>query len=87
MTVLPEIIPGIIDGTVTITQESDGRISFRVLISANGERVDCCDRIELIINPEYVRRALAATKIRQRADGQLIDKLLTFPCHIGFKPQ
>jgi hypothetical protein len=87
MRVLPEIIPGIIDGTVTITPEPDGMISFHVLISANGERVDCCDRIELIINPEYVRRALAATKIRRPADGQLIDKLPTFPCHVGFKPQ
>ena len=77
-------IPGIIEGAMTIAPEPDGRISFRVLISTNGECADCCDRIELIINPEYVRQALAAPRI-QRLDGApLADELPTFPCHIGF---
>jgi hypothetical protein len=49
---------------MTVTLEPDGRMSFRVLISADGERTDCCDRIELIISPEHVRHALAGTKIR-----------------------
>jgi hypothetical protein len=69
---------------MTITPEPDGRISLRVLISANGGRTDCCDRIELIVNPEYVRQALTAPKI-QRPDGaRLVAELPTFPCHIGF---
>ncbi len=83
MTALPEI-PGIIDGAMTITPEPDGRMSFRVLISADGERADCCDRIELIINPEHVRQALAGTKIRRLAGAQTTDEPPTFPCHIGF---
>ena len=72
MTALPEV-PGIIEGAMTITPEPDGRISFRVLLRADGERADRCDRIELIISPEHVRQALAA-------DGDLG----AFPCHIGF---
>jgi hypothetical protein len=65
MTPLPGV-PGIIEGSMTVIQEPDGRMSFRVLISANGERADCCDRIELIINPEHVRQALAGTEARPR---------------------
>jgi hypothetical protein len=77
-------IPGIIEGAVTITPEPDGRISFRVLISADGGRADCCDRIELIINPEYVRRALTAPRIRRLDGARPVAELPTFPCHIGF---
>ena len=83
MTALPEI-PGIIDGVMTITPEPDGRMSFRVLISADGERTDCGDRIELIINPEHVRHALAGTRIRALVGAQATDELPTFPCLIGF---
>ena len=83
MTALPDI-PGIIEGAMTITPEPDGRMSFRVLISADGKRTGCGDRIELIINPEHVRQALAATEIRQEAAARTTDELPTFPCHIGF---
>jgi hypothetical protein len=84
MTALPEV-PGIIEGAMTITTEPDGRMSFRVIISADGKRTDCGDRIELIINPEHVRQALAVTEIRRAAGTRIItDELPTFPCHIGF---
>lgn len=83
MTALPQV-PGIIEGAMTITPEPDGRMSFRVLVSADGERTDCCDRIELIVEPEHVRQALAGTKIRGLAGEQTTDELPTFPCHIGF---
>jgi hypothetical protein len=83
MTALPQI-PGIIEGAMTITPESDGRMSFRVLISADGERTDCCDLIELIIDPEHVRQALAGTEIRRMAGTRTAEELPTFPCHIGF---
>lgn len=83
MTALPEV-PGIIEGAMTISPEPDGRMSFRVLISADGERADSCDRIELIISPEHVRHALAGTKIRGLAGAQPVEELPTFPCHIGF---
>lgn len=85
-TAFPDI-PGIIEGAMTITPDNNGRISFRVLISANSERTGCCDRIELIIDSEYVRQALAAPKIRRLDGAQPVDELPTFPCHIGFKPQ
>jgi hypothetical protein len=80
-------IPGIIEGALMISPENNGRISFRVLISANSERTGCCDRIELIIDSEYVRQALAAPKIRRLDGGRHVDELPTFPCHIGFKPR
>ena len=82
MTALPEV-PGIIEGAMTITPEPDGRMSLRVLISAGGEQTGCCDRIELIIDPEHVRQALAGTKIRGLTGVQTTE-LPTFPCHIGF---
>ena len=83
MTACPEV-PGIIEGTVTITLEPDGGMSFRVFISADGEWTDCGDRIELIVNPEHVRQALAGTEIRRLADPRTTEGLPTFPCHIGF---
>lgn len=83
MTALPQV-PGIIEGAMTIIPEPDGRMSFRVLVSADGERADCCDRIELIINPEHVKRALAGTRIRGLTGAQATDELPMFPCHIGF---
>lgn len=83
MTALPEV-PGIIEGAMTITPAPDGRMSFRVIISADGERTDWGDRIELIINSEHVRQALAVTEIRQAAAARATEELPTFPCHIGF---
>jgi hypothetical protein len=86
MMAFPEI-PGIIEGAMTITPEPDGRISFRVLVSANDERGAYCNHIELIVNPEYVRQALAVPKVRQLDGTRLVDDSPTFPCHIGFKAQ
>jgi hypothetical protein len=83
MTALPGV-PGIVEGVMTITPEPDGRISFRVLISAHGQRPDCGDRIELIINPEHVGQALAETKTRRLAGARVTDELPMFSCHIGF---
>ena len=83
MMALPQVA-GIIDGAVTITVEPDGRVSFRVLVSANGGQPDGGDRIELIIDPEHVRQALAGTEIHEMADEPVTDELSTFPCHIGF---
>jgi hypothetical protein len=83
MTALPEV-PGIIEGAVAIAQEPDGRMSFRVLVSADGERADRCDRIELIISPEHVRQALALAKVRLSIGPRADQELPTFPCHIGF---
>ena len=83
MTALPAV-PGIMEGVLTITPEPDGRISFRMLISADGKRTDCCGRVELIINPQHVGQALAETKIRRLAGPRTTDQLPTFSCHIGF---
>jgi len=83
MTAIPEI-PGIIEGAMMITPAPDGRMSFRVLIGADGERVHCCDRIELIVNPEHLQQALAARKGRRLAGARAADELPMFRCHIGF---
>jgi hypothetical protein len=83
MTTLPGV-PGVIEGVMTITPEPDGRLSFRVFISAPGQRPDCCDRIELIINPGHVVRALAEARIRRLVRQQATDERPTFSCHIGF---
>lgn len=77
-------VPGIIEAAMTITQEPDGKLSFLVLVSADGERAGCCDRIELIFSPEHVRQALARTEIRRLADARAAEEMPTFPCHIGF---
>lgn len=82
MTALPEV-PGIIEGAVTISAEPDGRMSFRVLISADATQTDRCDRIELIISPEHVRQALAGTTIRRLTGARTTDEPPMFPCHIG----
>jgi hypothetical protein len=83
MTALPEV-PGIIEAAMTITPEPDGRMSLRVLIGADGDRTDCCGRVELIIDPEHVIQALAEPEIRRLAGAPVTEELPTFPCHIGF---
>lgn len=75
--------PGIIEGSITITPEPDGRLSFRVLIGAQGGRDGGCDMIELIISPEHIGQALAAAKIDALTAAKTTDKPLSFPCHIG----
>jgi hypothetical protein len=77
-------VAGIIDGTMTIAPEPDGRVSFRVLIGTDRERAGCCGRIELIIDPEHVRQALAGPDSRGPAGPRTADELPMFPCHIGF---
>jgi len=77
-------VPGIIEAAVAITSEPDGRVSFRVVVGASGGQPSGCDLVELIINPEHVRRALAGMKIRPTADTGDAHEPPTFPCHIGF---
>ena len=81
---VPEV-PGIIEASMTIVPEPDGRISFRVLIGADSGQPCDCDLIELIIGPEYIGHALAGAKIRALAGTETTaeDELPTFPCHVG----
>jgi hypothetical protein len=81
--VLPEI-PGIVEAAVAITPEPDGRLSFRVVVGADGGRSCGGDLVELIISPEDVRRALTGMSARAPADTANADGPPTFPCHIGF---
>jgi hypothetical protein len=76
-------VPGIIEASVAITAEPDGRVSFRVLIGAASGRPSECDVIELIISPEHVSCALAGTKIRALAGSETAHEPAVFPCHIG----
>lgn len=79
---LPEI-PGIIETTMTITPQPDGRVSFRMLIGADSGRSSECDLFELIFSPEHVSHALANAKINSLAGTETADRSATFPCHIG----
>jgi hypothetical protein len=79
---LPEV-PGIIDASMTISQESDGRISFRVLIGADGGTSAHCDLIELIIGAEDINRALADANIGALVGSNVSHDQPTVPCHIG----
>jgi hypothetical protein len=83
MTALHQVA-GIIDGTMTIAPEPDGRVSFRVLIGTDRAQAGGCGRIELIIDPEHVRQALAGPESRGPAGSQAADEPPAFPCHIGF---
>lgn len=79
---LPEV-PGIIEASMIITSQPDGKVSFRVLIGTDSGRPSECDLVELIIRPEHVSHALAAAKINSLAGAKTTDKPPTFPCHIG----
>ncbi len=85
---LPEI-PGIVEASMTISPEADGRISFRVLVGPDGGQSSRCDLIELIISPEDINRALAGPRISATPGTQIepgtrvADEQPTFPCHIG----
>jgi hypothetical protein len=80
--VFPEI-PGIVEASMTINPEADGRISFRVVIGADSGQSSGYDLIELIVSPEDINRALAGAKISALAGTQIADEPATFPCHIG----
>lgn len=79
---LPEV-PGIVEASMTISPEADGRISLRVLIGADGSPSSRCDLIELIISPEDINRALAGANTGASRSAQIADEQPTFPCHIG----
>jgi hypothetical protein len=80
--VLPGVT-GIVEASVAICPEADGRISFRVMIGADGSQSSTCDLIELIISPEDISRALAGANIGASQDAQIADGQPTFSCHIG----
>ncbi len=77
-------VPGIIEASMTITPNPDGRVSFSVLIGAGGKAG--LDVIELIVRPEDVRYALDGAKSPSLVtSGQERDEEApTFPCHLGF---
>jgi hypothetical protein len=79
---LPEV-PGIIEASMTITPQPDGRLSFRVLIGASSGQSSGCDLIEVIFRPEHVSHALAAAKVNSLAGTETADGSPGFPCHIG----
>lgn len=74
----PPGVAGIIEGSVTISPEPDGRVSFRVLIGTGAEQAGDRDLLELIISSEHLSRALGACG----AMGTPTAK--TIPCHVGF---
>jgi hypothetical protein len=80
--VLPEV-PGIIEGSMTVSPGPDGTVSFRVLTGSQGAGRDL---IELLIGLEDLGRALAEARTGARADPRDLDKRPAFPCHIGFCP-
>lgn len=80
--VLPEV-PGIVEASMTISPEPDGRISFRVLMGTGPGSSSIGDLIELIISPDDISQALAGAKIAAPAGGQTAYEPPTFACHIG----
>jgi hypothetical protein len=76
-------VPGIIEASVTIAAQPDGRVSFRVRVGAGDRPTAECDLIELIISLEHVGDALAEARTGPRASRQAAEELPVFPCHIG----
>lgn len=76
---LPEV-PGIVEASMTISPEADGRISFRVLIGAPSSS---CDLLELIISPADIDQALAGAATGASPGTEIADERPAFPCHIG----
>lgn len=77
-------VPGIVEASVTIAPQPDGRVSFRVRVGGGSHPAGECDLIELIIGLEHVGDALAGARTGQRAGMEAADELPDFPCHIGF---
>lgn len=81
----PPRVSGVIDGSMTISQEIDGTLSFRVIIDNGPGRDTEPDLLELIISPEYLgplNRTLADHGTKASRDPVL---LASFPCRIGFR--
>lgn len=75
-------IPGIIDGSMTVSPEPEGGgLSLRIVIGMPGRNAAECDLLELIIRPEHIAHLGQAL-----ADygTQRTDATQPFPCHIGF---
>jgi hypothetical protein len=76
-----DAIPGIIEGSMTITPQPDGSLSLRVIIGTADENATECAQLELIIGSAHV------ADLGQVLDGfqaQRTDRTRSFPCHIGF---
>lgn len=77
-------IPGIIDGTMTLHPESDGSVSFRVMIGVNNGRNADNDMFELIVGASYTGRLSIVLANHGAVAGEGPDPTLHFPCQIGF---
>ncbi|MGV9265256.1 hypothetical protein ACWDRR_11390 [Kitasatospora sp. NPDC003701] len=51
-----DVIPGVVDGTVTATLDAEGNVSLHVLVGRHGRNSERCDRIEFILTEENARQ-------------------------------
>ncbi|MEV0532348.1 hypothetical protein [Kitasatospora sp. NPDC050463] len=51
-----DVIPGVVDGTVTATLDAEGNVSLHVLVGRHGRNSERCDHIEFILTEENARQ-------------------------------
>jgi hypothetical protein len=84
-TVPPPRVSGVIDGSMTVSHQADGSLSFRVIVETGGRPTAEPGLLELIISPEHVRqlnRALADYGTKGTWSSELV---ASFACNIGFR--
>ncbi|MFJ8042660.1 hypothetical protein ACIRBX_19435 [Kitasatospora sp. NPDC096147] len=72
-----ELIPGVVDGSVSVSADAEGNVSVHVLVGGYGRQSDRCDRIEFVLSGEHARSlgaVLAAGRPEQAAP---------VPCSVG----
>jgi len=51
-----DMIPGVVDGTVSASADAEGNVSLHILVGGYGRNSELCDRIEFVLSEEHARR-------------------------------
>jgi len=78
----PVAVPGVVDGSLTVSLRADQELSFHVALGSGGGVVGAGVRFEFILRPEHVE-VLRAVLDGARAPGATGARTAPVPCWIG----
>lgn len=82
---LPAVIPGVVDGSVTVSVDDDGVITFHLMMGNGQDNGIACDHIEFIVGSEHAETLVRQLmKISTRSQSSLASsEAKSVPCCVG----
>jgi hypothetical protein len=83
---VPDTIPGVLDGLVTTSSGPDGGVSLHVVAGTDDARAAGCWHIELVLHPEHAELLGAVLlRARQRSSWRARRRGGWIPCWLGLR--